>query len=115
MRQLIAKDLGPFTKLISKMELKETIRKMFSPENKKDKKNKKDRDGEMLSELICGIIENYHKAENEFFKFLANLEEKTVAEIEELPLPDFINLITELFSRKNIFFFKSAVQSTQRK
>ncbi len=113
MRQLIARDLGPFTKLISKMELKEAIRNMFASDKKKDKK--KDRDGDMIAELVWGVVGNYYKAESDFFKFLADLEGKTEIEISELPMPDFINLIRELFSKENMSFFKSAVNSTQPK
>lgn len=102
MRTLLAKDIAPFTKIIAKMELKESIKAMFNNSDK-DK-------GQMVSELIWGIVENYYKAEKEFFAFLANLEDKTADEIAELPLPDFINLITELFNEKNLPFFKLAAK-----
>jgi len=102
MRTLIAKDIAPFTKIIAKMELKESIKEMFA-NSAKDK-------GQMISELIWGIVENYSKAEQELFVFLADLENKTKEEISELPLTDFINLITELFSEKNLPFFKSAAK-----
>ncbi len=100
MRELKAKDLAPFTKILAKMELKETIKAMFTKEEKDN--------GEMVSSLIWGIIENYHKAEKELFKFLADLEEKTVKEIEDLSLNEFIELMTELLSEKNFSFFKLA-------
>ena len=104
MRQMLAKDIAPFTKILAKMELKDSIKKMFSYNNKKQ--------GDMVSELIWGIIENYYKAEKDFFKFLADLqEEKTLpVQIENLPLPEFINLITELVSDKNLPFFKLAAK-----
>jgi len=102
MRTLLAKDIAPFTKIIAKMELKESIKAMFSNSDK-------DR-GSMVSELIWGIIENYYKAEQDFFIFIADLEGKTKEEISTLPLDDFINLIKELFSEKNMSFFKSAVR-----
>ena len=101
MRKLIASDIGPFTKVLAKMEMKEAIKNMFS--NNKEK-------GDMISELVWGVIENYYKAEQDFFAFMAGLEEKNVEEISTLPLDDFINLIKELFSEKNMSFFKSAVR-----
>jgi len=107
MRTLLAKDISPFTKILSKMELKESIKGMFA--------NSDGNKGQMVSELIWGVIENYHKAEHDLFFFLAALEDKTQEEISELPLSDFINLITELFSEKNLPFFKSAAKLTQQK
>jgi hypothetical protein len=102
MRTLLAKDIAPFTKILSKMELKESLKGMFE---KSEKGN-----GEMISELIWGITENYYKAEKEFFAFLADLDGKTIDEISELPLPDFINLLTEIFNNKNLPFFKFAAK-----
>jgi len=107
MRQLLAKDIAPFTKILAKMELKEAIKNMFA--------NSGNDKGQMVSELIWGIIENYYKAEEEFFIFLASLEGKTKDEIAEFPLPEFVELITELFSEKNLPFFKSAASLTQPK
>lgn len=101
MRELKAKDIAPFTKILAKMELKETMKGMF-----KDSAEK----GEMISALIWGIVENYHKSEKDFFKFLSELEGKSSDEIAELPLSEFIALITELFSDKNLFFFKLAAK-----
>jgi hypothetical protein len=101
MRKLLAKDLAPFTRVLAKMELKSTIRGMFG-----DKKES----GDMVSELVWGVVENYHKAENEFYAFLGGLEDKTPKEISELDLADFINIITELFSEKNMPFFKLAAK-----
>ena len=102
MRALLAKDIAPFTKILTKMELKESIKSMFANANK-------DR-GQMISELIWGIIENYYKAEQDFFVFIADLEGKTTDEISNLPLNEFIDLIKELFSEKNLPFFKSAAK-----
>lgn len=101
MRQILAKDIAPFTKLIAKMKLKDSIKIMFSGSEKQ---------GEMVSEIIWGIIENYSKVEQEFYIFLGSLEGKKPEEIAELPLPDFINLVTELFNEKNLPFFKSAAK-----
>lgn len=101
MRTLKAKDIAPFTKILAKMGLKESIKNMFS-ENKEN--------GQMMSELIWGIIENYSKAEQDLFSFLGELENKSIEEIAELELPEFINLITELLSEKNVSFFKLAAK-----
>jgi len=113
MRALKAKDIAPFTKILVKMGLKENIKAMFvtSVGDKADKK----KDGgispaELTTELVWGVIENYHKAEKEFFEFLANLEGVPPEAISELPLSDFIELVKELVSPKNLPFFNIALK-----
>jgi hypothetical protein len=101
MRKLIARDIAPFTKVLAKMEMKDAIKNMFSSNKER---------GDMIAELVWGVIENYYKAEQDFFAFMADLNEKTAEEISVLPLDDFINLIKELFNEKNLSFFKSAVR-----
>lgn len=116
MRTLLAKDIAPFTKILKKMELKESIKGMFvnskNSDTKEDNSDTKEdkNNGQMISELIWGIIENYYKAEQELFVFIADLEGKTKEEIADLSLNEFINLIKELFSEKNMSFFKSAAK-----
>lgn len=114
MRALLGKDLAPFTKVLAKMELRDLTKTIFKEWTKK-KEGKEQRDlGVLASDLVWGIVENYHKAETEVFEFLAGLEGKTGADIGNLPLPEFIGLISELFSEKNLPFFKSAANLTQR-
>jgi hypothetical protein len=98
MRKLKAKDIAPFTKIISKMEMKDTIKTMFCGEHK---------DGEMVSEFVIGFIDNFPKAEKDLFEFLGELEGKPADDIAELDLSELINLVTSLFSGENIPFFKS--------
>jgi hypothetical protein len=101
MRALLAKDIAPFTKILAKMELKESLKATISGNQEHV---------EIGSELNWSIIENYHKAENEFFAFLAGLEGKDIAEISELTIPEFIDLVKELFSETNLPFFKSVAK-----
>ena len=101
MRNLLARDIAPFTKILAKMEIKDSIKAMFGS-NKEQ--------GEMVSELVWAVIENYHKTEKEFISFLAGLEEKKPDEISGLPISEFIDLVKELFSEKNFPFFKSAAK-----
>ena len=121
MRQLLAKDISPFIKILIKMELKETVKAMFADltEGKNQQTEDtsgqepvkvKENNGKMVSELVWGIVENYHKAEKDLFSFLGSLEGKTPEEIAELPLTDFINLIMELLSEKNMPFFNLAAK-----
>lgn len=103
MRNLLARDIAPFTKILAKMDIKESIKAIFGG-NKEQ--------GEMVSELVWAVIENYHKAEKEFFAFLADLQEEktTKLQVENLPIPEFIDLVKELFGEKNFPFFKSAAK-----
>jgi hypothetical protein len=103
MRQLKAKDIGPFTKILTKMELKDAIKGIFTKSAKGEK-------GEIVSDLIWAVIENYSKAEKEFFSFLADLEGKGVEEIKELSIDEFIEILKTLFSSENLPFFKSAAK-----
>jgi len=101
MRKLKAKDIAPFTKLIAKMGLKDSIKIMFGGSKKQ---------GDLVGELVWGIVENYSKAEKDFFEFLAELNGQTPDEIAELSINDFINLVKELLSEENLPFFKSAAK-----
>ena len=101
MRTLLARDIAPFTKILAKMDIKESIKAIFGGSKEQ---------GEMVSELVWAVIENYHKAEKEFIAFLAGLEGKKPDEISDLPIGDFIDLVKELFGEKNFPFFKSAAK-----
>lgn len=101
MRSLKAKDIGPFIRIIGKMELKEVVRNMFNGQKEQ---------GEMVTELVWGIVENYHKVESDLFKFLGELEGKTAKEIADLPVSEFIDLLMALFSKENLPFFKLAAK-----
>ncbi len=106
MRKLLAKDIGPFTKILSKMDVKQSLTSIWS-----DKEDGTKKDGTQIgAELIGLIIENYHKVEDEFFAFLADLEGKTKDEISNMGLPAFIELVKGLVNDSNLPFFKSAVK-----
>lgn len=101
MRKLLAKDIAPFTRILSKMDIKQSLTSIWS-----GGKN----GTEIGAEMIGVIIENYHKVDTEFIDFLAGLEGKTAEEISNLELPDFIELVKELFGENNLPFFKSAAK-----
>lgn len=118
MRTLKAKDLGPFTKILSKIEIKDVIQNLFlnneptkideTPED--SKRRTENRGRRILAEIAGAVIENYYKAEKDFIQFLSSVSEKPVNEIEEMPVGEFISLIMELFSADNLPFFKTAVK-----
>ena len=102
MRKLLAKDIGPFSKVLAKMEVKEPIKQYLSKVSDK----KKPASAELIGDLIGLIIDNYCKAEKELIAFLANVNDMTPEEIENLEIEKFYELVKELVS--NINFFKSA-------
>jgi hypothetical protein len=102
MRKLLAKDIAPFTKILAKMELKDVIKSVFS--------NSKKERGSVTAELVYGIIENYYKAENDFLKFLSNIDGRSPEELGNLTIAEFADVLKELFDGENLDFFKSAAK-----
>jgi hypothetical protein len=100
MRQLKAKDIGPFTKILFKMEIKDVLKDVFSKEESTGR--------DVLIRVTDVLIDNYYKAEADFLKFVSDVAEKDVAQIEDLSIPEFISLIKEIF--KDITFFNSAAK-----
>lgn len=106
MRKLVARDIAPFTKILVKMEFREPLKAIFSKLRSTDETT----NSTIILELIWGIVENYWKAEDEVYQFLAELEGKNPEDIAGLEIDEFIDLIKELFSSKNLSFFRSAVK-----
>jgi hypothetical protein len=109
MRKLKAKDIGPFTKILSKMEIKDTLTQMFSDTDKTTDSRA------FGAKLVAGIIGNYYKAEKEFFAFLADMNDCKPEEIADMDAGEFINLVKELFGVDSLGFFKSAPKSKPQK
>ena len=68
-----------------------------------------------MASIISGVLDNYYKAESEFFAFLADLNNCTAEEIADMDAGEFINLVKELFGVDNLGFFKSAPKSKPQK
>ena len=105
MRTLIAKDIIPMGKLLSKTDLKPMLKDLFFGEKKTQNNS------ELAIELAFQMLENIDKIANALFEFLAHIEEKPVQEIEELPLDELVELLKQLFGDKNFgSFFKLAAK-----
>ena len=102
MRELKAKDLLSFAKILNKMGVLDIIKAIFSVEAGQHK--------ELTGELIQAVIQNYDKAESELYAFIGELEGKPAEEIAELPLGEFITAIKAIFS-EGFSFFTSAQKS----
>ena len=104
MRTLIAKDIAPFGKILAKTDLKPILKETFFGEKKSD-------NNELVIEMVYKLLESTDKVMAALFEFLAYLENRSVTEIEELPLDEFTDLLKELFSSKNFgSFFKLAAR-----
>jgi hypothetical protein len=108
MRELKAKDIAPFTKILSKIGAKDILSEVL-----KERESENLNGRELIASLIGSVIENYYKAEDDFLTFISNLDGRTKEEISDLPIGEFISLINEAIP-KDLGFFKSAA-STQRK
>lgn len=65
-------------------------------------------------DLALLFVENIGNAEQECYKFLADLSGKKPEEIEKQPPEDTINMLDELFQQEGFgSFFSTAVKSTQ--
>jgi hypothetical protein len=105
MRQLLAKDIAPFAKMLADAELKPILKDTFFGE-KKAEGNK-----ELVIELIYKLLESSEKVMASLFKFIAHMEDKAPSDIEQLPMDEFVGLLKELFGDKNFgSFFKFAAK-----
>jgi hypothetical protein len=102
MRNLIARDIIPFGKILAKTDLRPVFKDVFSGD-------KKANNSEIILKLIYKILENMDIVGSALFEFLAYLENKEISDIEELPIDELVELIKQLFGDKNFgSFFKLA-------
>lgn len=113
MRGLQTKDLALFSKIISKLEIKEEVKKLFvtvdianKTEEEIAEEIQKTNEG-LEYQLVMLLVENYWKAEKEVYKLLANLTGKNIKEVQELPLADFIGLFEQLMKDDSVGLFFS--------
>lgn len=107
MRKLKAKDLGAFSKIVSKMDIKEEVISLFSSVEGKDEEQLEQLNKKLAAELILILVSNYWKAENEFYKLLSSLSGKTPNEIEESSPSELISMLEELAKDESLqHFFK---------
>lgn len=102
-RKLVTTDLGLFSKVISKMDIKSEIGKMVFSADEGDVNGMLDK--KLGIQLTLVILENYHKAEKDFIKLLADLSGQTVAEVENAPLKDLVEMIQQLTKDDSIESF----------
>lgn len=63
----------------------------------------------VLMELMGILIEHLPDCDNEIYRFLSNLSGLTVDQVADLPLGDFMGMITAVFHKKEFGDFYQAV------
>jgi len=122
MRALETRDLGLFSKIISKMEIRKDITSLFTTLDVDRKEGMTDEEyqaevqrqvdalnTQLMAELTLLLIENYHKAQGEVYKLLASLTDSTPNDIEKLPLKEFVGLLKQLAEDESIVDFFNLV------
>ena len=124
MRKLQSSDFFTFTRIIKKMGIREELKilakkagdvqpptgKMTDEERAVQlEKIKEIATNEMQIEIIMIFIENISNAENEVYKFVADISEKTLKELKDLNV--FMESIQAIFEDETIkSFFKLALK-----
>ena len=111
---LTVKHLFPFLKLMKALNIKEEFKNVIK--NKIDVTDLDEaQQSELLQErgmdLVFMLMEKMPSAEREIKSFLALYADKSLEEIEELPVEEFIDLIKQFFAEPQFkSFFKQAAK-----
>ena len=108
---LTVKHLFPFLKLMKALNIKEEFKEIMRSRSKVDEEVSSEILEDKGVDMIFMLFEKMPNAEKEIKEFLAMYSGKTYAEIEELPVDEFIEIIKQFF-REDSFksFFTRAVK-----
>lgn len=113
-RKLITSDLFKMSRIIKKMGIKKDIENLARDTSGLSDAAKKKAEQQLEIDLAMLFVENIGNAEQECYKFLADLSGKKPEEIEKQPPEDTLNMLDELFQQEGFgSFFSTAVKSTQ--
>jgi len=107
MRKLKTSDLFSLSRILKKMNIKDEIKVLAKDITGATSEEKKKAEQDMEIELAMLFVENIGAAEKEIYKFFADLTGKTAADIENMDLNDFMNLVQELFNQEGFESFLS--------
>ena len=107
MRKLKTSDLFSMSRILKKMNIKDEIKGLSKDVTGVTTEEKKKAEQSMEIDLAMLFVENIGSAEKEIYKFFADLAGKTAADIENMDLNDFINLVKELFNQDGFASFLS--------
>jgi hypothetical protein len=106
-RKLKTSDLFSLSRIIKKMNIKDEIKGLAKDVTGATPEEKKKAEQSMEIDLAMLFVENIGSAEKEIYKFFADITGKTAADIENMDLNDFINLVKELFNQDGFASFLS--------
>lgn len=107
MRKLKTSDLFSLSRILKKMNIKDEIKVLAKDITGATSEEKKKAEQSMEIDLAMLFVENIGSAEKEIYKFFADLTGKTAADIENMDLNDFMNLVQELFNQDGFASFLS--------
>lgn len=107
MRTLKTADLFSLSRILKKMNVKDDIKKVATNVTGLAEEDKKKAEQTMQIELMMIFVENIGSAEKEINKLLGDLTGKTPKEIEDLGLPELIDLFKELMAQEGVGSFLS--------
>jgi hypothetical protein len=111
---LTVKHLFPFLKLMKALNIREDFKQVFK--NRVDVSEMTDDDkNQLLQErgldMVLMLMEKMPTAEKEIKSFLALYSDKSLDDIENMPVEDFIDLIKQFFAEPQFkSFFTQAVK-----
>lgn len=108
-RKLKAKDLGQISKIVSKMDIKDKIPGLFRDVTGKTQAELKEVETKIAADIIFLILENYWKAEKEFYQFLASVSGKSIKEVEDVEITELVNIVKEIAKDESFSSFFNIV------
>ena len=109
MRKLQSTDFFTFTRIIKKMGIREELKKIAKYVASVKSDEKEVAINEMQIELIMIFVENISNAQDEVYKFVSDISEKSVEELKDLNV--FMDSIQTIFADETIkTFFKLALK-----
>lgn len=111
LRPLKTSDLGLFSKIISKMDIKDDVKSLFVDITDKNEEELVTLNKQLGVDIMFLILENYWKAEKELHKLLSSMSGKTEEQIADSSPTEFIGMLKELSKDENFeVFFKLVAQ-----
>ena len=103
-------DLPKLSKILFKMELKDTVKRFFAaPDKAKDKSKLQE---ELGADLVASAVTNLWMAEVEMFDLIAGLTGKSMEEVTHLDIDELLELFTKFANSATsvVSFFKLAAK-----
>ena len=107
-RKLKARDLFKFSKILKKLNNKNSLQNIIKTANEK---NLEEQDKVELygTEILCFLIENLDEIEEDVYEFLADIAGMTPEGFSNLDLGDLVEIIRKIGQENNLSAFFAAV------